>query len=112
MKSSFHSLIPLPFLLNRLRLRSPELDQILFRQIFCNTPSDLLCPFIISRHGPNGKHLLLLRMRVYSSVIWQMNLIFLSAHVYVFTELLPRNGYTGHNMAFLSISCAKPAKRS
>jgi hypothetical protein len=52
MKCSFHSLIHfLPFLLNHLRLPSPELDSILD-----NSPNDLLRPFITPRHGTRRKH--------------------------------------------------------
>jgi hypothetical protein len=66
MKSSSHCLIPfLPFLLNHLRLPSPELDLIPFRllsYIPCYSVSTTL-------HGPHGKRRLLLsRMRVYWSV--------------------------------------------
>jgi hypothetical protein len=45
-KSSWHSLIPvLPFLLNHLRLPSPELDPIPFRLLLCTSSRPLAVPF-------------------------------------------------------------------
>jgi hypothetical protein len=75
MKSSWHSLIPfLPFLLNHLRLPSPELDPILFlldhftsRLLFSAPSTSLLLLLlscrtlpIITLNGPHRKHLLVL----------------------------------------------------
>jgi hypothetical protein len=53
MKSSFHSLISiLQFILNYLRVPSPELSPILDR----NSSNDLFCSFITPQHGPLRKH--------------------------------------------------------
>jgi hypothetical protein len=55
-----------------------------------------LCPLITPRHGPHGKHCLLLpRMRVYWSVTYcRVRLCCWN----VFTDPLPSNGYICHNM--------------
>jgi hypothetical protein len=75
-KSSLHRLIPfLTFLLNHLRLPSPELEPVLFRLLFCTPTTMLLLHLscrtlpITSLHGSYGKHSLILsRMHVYWSV--------------------------------------------
>jgi hypothetical protein len=74
MKSSLQRLIPfLPFLLNHLRLPSPERDPILFRLLFC-TPSRLLTvPF----YNPLART----TQKTPSSIVKD-----------VFTGPLPRNG--------------------
>jgi hypothetical protein len=69
MKSSLHSPIPflpfllshlrLLFLLSHLRLLPPELDPILDKS------NNLLCPFIILRHGPRRKHSLSIVEKAY-----------------------------------------------
>jgi hypothetical protein len=65
MESSFHSLIPfLAFLLEHLRLPSPELDPILDK----NNSNDLLCPLITlgTDHAESTASVLLRRL-VYCS---------------------------------------------
>jgi hypothetical protein len=68
------------------------------------TPSRFLCPFITPRHGPHGRHcLLFLRMCVYWSVTWQwMSYCRVRLCCWnVFSDPLPGNRYTRHNMFVL-----------
>jgi hypothetical protein len=109
MKSSFHTLVPfVSFLLNNLRLPSPELDQILDNWLkwtllqlnslnFWQTNSNnLLCPFITPRHGPFRKHSLCIVEKAYLFDPLPSNGRPIVAHVSsrgnVFTESLLSNG--------------------
>jgi hypothetical protein len=68
MKSSWHTLIPF---LSFLQLPIPK-TRIDYSRLLFYPPPRLLCPFITPRHGPHGKHRLLLTIkRVYNSVALQ-----------------------------------------
>jgi hypothetical protein len=124
MKTSRFSLIPfLPFLLNHLRLPSPELYPILFlleyftsRLLFSIIPSDFLGPFVTPRHEPHGKHpcivkeayllvrylamdILLSHARVLRECVKQRCLI-IGIHVTIFIQKYPVTSSYPHSLYF------------
>jgi hypothetical protein len=124
MKSSFHCLIPfLPFLVNHLWLPSPELNPFLFQGhiqagwnlenrpftldysalhlLLLSTSSRLLCPFMTSRHGPHKKHSLYCWRGVFTAPLPSNRPPVFPLVCFcgkVFSESLPSNEYTRHNI--------------
>jgi hypothetical protein len=106
MKYSGHSLILLlPFLLNHVRLPSPELGPILFLLDYLTTtlpysPSDLLRPFITPRHGSHYCKGIVFTVPFPSNR--RLIVAFACVTGNVLTDPLPSNGYTGHNIISLT----------
>jgi hypothetical protein len=116
-KPCFHSLIPfLPFLLNHIRLPSPELDPFLDNnwlkwtllqpnslRSWQQLTAPLQLPVVWPRGEPHGKHCLLLSrivLRVFTDPLPSNKRPIVArfgSRGNMFTESLPSNGYTCHN---------------
>jgi hypothetical protein len=102
MKPSLHSLIHLlSFLLNHLRLPCPELDPILDNISNFTAHSTNEHFFITTLHGLRRKHSLYCKGGVFTDTLTSSGHPIVAPVCFlgnVFTESLPSNGYTCHNI--------------